>query len=388
MRPQQPNDRAVTWEELFFDLAFVFALTQLAHLLHEDHGWAGAGRVLILFVTIYWIWGGTGLYTDQQNVAEPSGRIVILTLGFASLLLGITIPDAYGDRGLLFVSVALSARILLGSVTLRNVPAWRGFVLSPHRVIVVTAPMLLTGALAEGTTRIVLWAIAAAIDVSSSWLARDTVGTIRVQARHYVHRYGLLIIIVLGESVIQVGTVSIDHPLTPIRLLALAAAYTLAAALWWTYFGYGVHDFRWALERSADQGQLRRSVLVYGHLVFSLAIIAVADGLSDVVVEPVEALDDGEMIRLFGGCGLFLGTFAYTHWRIHREIVWRRLGVAAACFVLLPLATLLPALAALAVLLLLVGGLAVLEELFRRRHPARPEDAEFEQMDPGPVTNE
>ncbi|MDG4787373.1 low temperature requirement protein A [Micromonospora sp. WMMD1102] len=387
MRPQQPNDRAVTWEELFFDLAFVFALTRLAHLLHDDHGWAGSGKVLILFVVVYWIWGGTGFYTDRQSVGMPSGRIVILTLGFAGLLLGITVPDAYGDRGLLFVSVALTARILLGIVTLRGVPLWRGFLLTPHGMIVVTAPLLLMGALTEGTTRIVLWAVAVLVDVSSPLLVRGTVATIRVQARHYAHRYGLFIIIVLGESVIQVGTVSVDHPLTPVRLLALAAGYALAAALWWTYFGYGVHEFRLALERAGNQARLRRSVLINGHLLFSFAIIAIADGLADVAVGPLETLSGGEMTRLVGGCALFLGTFAYTHWRIHREIAWRRLAVAAGCLVVLPLTAALPSLAALGVLLLLVGGLAALEETFRRRHPARAGDAGSEQMDPGPVTN-
>ncbi|MEO3927240.1 low temperature requirement protein A [Micromonosporaceae bacterium B7E4] len=388
MPAQQPNDRVVTWEELFFDLAFVFALAQLSHLLHDDHGWAGTGKALILFVTIYWIWGGAGLYTDQQDVGRPFGRIVILTLGFASLLLAMTIPEAYGHRGLLFVCVALSARILLGVVTLRHLPVWRGLLFSPHGVIVVTAPLLVTGALLEGTVRVALWTVAAAIDVLSPWLARGTVGKVQVQPRHYIHRYGLLIILVLGESVIQVGAAAVDQPLTAVRLLAVAAGYALAATLWWTYFGYGVHAFRWALERAEDQAGLRRSVLVYGHLLFSLAIIAVADGVADVVLGPLEPLSGGEMTRLVGGCAIFLGTFAYTHWRIHREMAWRRIAVAAACFVLLPVATLLPALAALGVLLLLVGGLAAMEEMFRHRHPARSGEVRLDQMDRGPVTGD
>ncbi|MGI5150472.1 low temperature requirement protein A [Plantactinospora sp. CA-294935] len=390
MPPQQSNDKVVTWEELFFDLAFVFALTQFSHVLHRDQSWAGVGKALILFVTVYWIWGGAGLYTDQRNVSMASGRLVILTLGFGSVLLAMTIPDAYGERGLLFASTALASRILLGLVTLRTLPRWRAFVFSPHGVVVLTGPLLLAGALSQGTVRIALWAVAAVLDVLSPWLADRTVRTIRVQPRHYAHRYGLLIILVLGESVIQIGAASVEEPLTAVRVLTMATGYALVAALWWTYFGYGVHTFRWALERAEDREQaaLRRAILVYGHLLFSLAIIVIADGLADVVMAPVELLTGAEMTRLVGGCALFLGTFTYTHWRIHRKVAWRRLGVAAACFSLLPLVALLPALAALGLLLLLVAGLAVMEEMFRHRNATRSGGIRLEEMDRGPVTGE
>ncbi|MGI5211505.1 low temperature requirement protein A [Plantactinospora sp. CA-290183] len=388
MSPRQPDNKSVTWEELFFDLAFVFALSQFSHVLADIHGWAGVGKVVILFVTIYWIWGGAGLYTDQQDVSRPSGRIVILALGFGSLLLAMTIPAAYGDHGLLFVCAALSSRILLGVVTLRGLPLWRAFLLSPHGVVVVTAPLLLAGALSEGKARIALWTVAAVIDVASPWLARRTVRAIRVQPRHYTHRYGLLIIIVLGESVIQVGAAAVGEPLTSVRVLAMAAGYALASSLWWTYFGYGVQAFRGALEQAEDQARLRVAILIYAHLLFSLAIIVIADGVADVVTAPVEPLSSAETNRLFGGCALFLGTFAYTHWRIHRKIAWRRVGVAAACLGLLPLAPLLPALAALGLLLLLVAGVAGMEEMFRHRHVAGSGGSPLEEVDRGPVAGE
>lgn len=363
---RRPADKWVTWEELFFDLAFVFALTQFSHLLHDEHSWAGIGKVLILFITVYWVWGGVVLYTDQQDVGMARGRAVILALGFDSLLLAMTIPEAYGERGLSFVCLALSGRILLGIVTLRSRPRWRAFVLGPHGVVLVTAPLLLTGAALEGAARIVLWAVAAVIDVSSPWLARMTVGKIRVQSRHYAHRYGLLIMLVIGESVIQLGAVAVNESLTNIRLTAIAAAYALVCALWWCYFGYGVRAFRSALERADDQATLRRAILVYGHVPFSLAIIAIADGLGHVVMGPVEPLHGGEAGLLFGGCALFLATFAYTDWRIHRRITWRRVGASVGCLALLPLTALLPALAALGLLTLVVAGLGAAEEMNRR----------------------
>ncbi|RKR90552.1 low temperature requirement protein LtrA [Micromonospora pisi] len=389
---RQPAEKPVTWEELFFDLAFVFALTQFSHLLHEEHTWAGLGKTLILFISVYWIWGGVVLYTDQQDVGRSPGRAVVLALGFGSLLLAMTIPEAYSDRGLLFVSVTLAGRILLGVVTFRSLPVWWGFLHGPHGVVLVTGPLLLAGALTEGAPRIVLWAVAACVDLLSPRLARRTVGKIRVQPRHYTHRYGLLIMLVFGESVIEVGAVSVGEPLTAVRVTAMAAAYGLVCALWWVYFGYGVSAFRRALERAEDQARLRRAILVYGHLLFSLAIIGIADGLGGVVRQPEEPLPGGEVGLFFGGAALFLATFAYAGWRIRRGVAWRRVGASVTCLALLPVGALLPALAALGVLILVVVGLGVTEEIIRRHAVAgsgvsrpgrRPDPSSTEENDHG-----
>ncbi|MFK3984195.1 low temperature requirement protein A [Micromonospora sp. NPDC050397] len=381
---RQLAEKWVTWEELFFDLAFVFALTQFSHLLHEEHSWAGLGKVLILFVIVYWLWGGVVLYTDQQNVAMAPGRLVILALGFDSLVLSMTIPEAYGDRGLSFVCAALSGRILLGLVTLRSRPLWRSFVHGPHGVVLVIAPLLVTGALLDGAPRIALWAVAAAIDVFSPWLARGSVRKVRVEPRHYTHRYGLLIMLVIGESVIRLGAVAVQEPLTNIRLTSLAAAYGLVCALWWVYFGYGVRTFRWALEHAEDQASVRRAVLVYGHVPFSLGIIAVADGLGDVVTSPLDSLETGVAGFLFAGSALFLITCVYTDWRIYRKITWQRLGASALCLALLPLAAVVPALVAVALLTLVVAGLGALEEWIRHRRHGGPG---YDRPDPGPAVD-
>lgn len=394
-------EKWVTWEELFFDLAFVFALTEFSLLLHEEHTWAGAGKVLILFVIVYWLWGGVVLYTDQQDVSNAPGRLVILALGFDSLLLAMTIPEAYGERGQSFVCAALAGRILLGIVTLRSRPLWRSFVLGPHGVVLVIAPLLLTGAALEGTPRIVLWAVAAGIDVLSPWLARGTARKVRVEPRHYTHRYGLLIMLVIGESVLRLGAVAVEEPFTNIRLATLATAYGLVCALWWVYFGYGVRAFRWALEHAEDQAKLRRAVLVYAHVPFSLAIIAIADGLGDVVTAPVETLPGGEAGFLFGGCALFLGTCVYTDWRIHHWVAWQRVGASVACLALLPLTAVLPALAALVILTLVVAGLGGTEEFIRHRgwgpsgnrrpgrglgdNPSADNEADAPELDQGPM---
>ncbi|MFI6263085.1 low temperature requirement protein A [Micromonospora sp. NPDC051006] len=121
----------MTWEELFFDLAFVFALTQFSHLLHEDHSWGGIGLTLILFVPVYWAWGGVTLYTNQRDVNPVLDRVGIFTLGLCSLLMALTIPRAYHEHGLLFVAIYLAGRVLLAGLALRKRPVWRVLFVGP-----------------------------------------------------------------------------------------------------------------------------------------------------------------------------------------------------------------------------------------------------------------
>ncbi|MFY1673497.1 low temperature requirement protein A [Plantactinospora sp. WMMB334] len=386
----------MTWEELFFDLAFVFALTQFSRLLHEHGGWIGIAHTLIVFVPVYWAWGGVTLYINQRDVNSLLDRVGILTLGLGSLLMALTIPGAYGDRSLPFIVIYLASRILLALLALRRRAVWRALFVGPYGAFLLTGPLLLSGAVLPGTTRVALWGAAALVDLLSPWVARHLVAQSRVHPLHYTHRYGLLIILVLGESVIQVGVRAVDDPLTPARVTAVGAAYALVGALWWAYFRYGVPDFRRAMEQAPDQPDLRRAVLVYGHLAFSFGIITLAVGLAELAPSPLDEMPEREMLLLFGGSALFLSTFAFTHWRIHHRIAWHRVAAAAVCLVLVPVATLVPALVALAALVLVIVLMIGAEETTARRHGADVvgERAEEEsrgdaaRVDEGPVSGD
>ncbi|MEV2238113.1 low temperature requirement protein A [Micromonospora sp. NPDC049891] len=393
--PSSPPEKGVIWEELFFDLAFVFALIQFSHMLHDDHSWAGIGRVMLLFVTTFWAWVGTTIYTDQRDVGNALDRAGVFALGLGSLLLALTVSGAFGDEGLLFVGVYLAMRVLLAALALRTPGGWRSPVFRPYGSGLVAGPLQLAGGLLHGTARVVLWSIAILVDLIGTRLTRRTLDKVRVRPLHYTHRYGLLIILMLGESVIQLGMVAVDEPLTLARLAAICLAYSLICALWWAYFIYGVRAFRQAVARSAQQADIRRTVMIYGHLLFSFAIITVAVGLSEVVTEPLERLRAAEGTVLFGGAALFLGTFAYTHWRIYRQIARRRISASALCLALLPLAPLVPALAALATLFAVVAGVSVLEGIIQHRHPQIGERATEGEIrgdpghaDEGPVVRE
>ncbi|MFY1673130.1 low temperature requirement protein A [Plantactinospora sp. WMMB334] len=367
MRP--PAEPGVTWEELFFDLALVFALIQLSQVLHGDHSWGGIVRALILFALIYWSWVAATYHTDQRDINNAVDRLGLFTLALGNLLLALMISDAYGDRALSLVVVYLAIRVLLAVLALRNRRATRAVFSGPYGVGLVTGPLQLAGGFVGGTARPMLWGIAALIDMSGPWIARRALARAPVRPAHYAHRYGLLIILVLGESIIQVGMVASALTLTPVRMTTVGIAFTLVCGLWWVYFIYGGRAFREALERP-DAVDIRRSVLVHGHLSFGFAIILTASGLAGVVSAPVKPLPKGEAWLLCAGCALFVGTFVYTHWRIHRQIAWRRIGAAVACLAVWPLALHMPAMIALAGLSVVIVVVNLLEEAIIRHRPA------------------
>jgi len=125
------SEKRVTWAELFFDLVFVFAVTQVSALLHRDHSWPGVGRALIVFVPVWWAWVGTTVHANRHDVDNPRDTLGIFTLGLGSLCMALAVPQAYADRGLLFGAAYLFLRLVLGVLVFRE---WRGIALNSFSV--------------------------------------------------------------------------------------------------------------------------------------------------------------------------------------------------------------------------------------------------------------
>jgi low temperature requirement protein LtrA len=358
-------EKRVTWAELYFDLVFVFAVTQVSALLRHDHSWAGVGRALIVFVPVWWAWVGTTIHANRHDVDTSHDTIGIFTVGLGSLGMALALPGAYADRGLLFGASYLFLRIVLAVLVFRE---WRGIAVNSFSVgVFVTGPLLLLGGLVHGTPRVVLWALAATTDLVTPWLVRNRLAALRYDPDHLPERFGLFLIIALGESVVQVGVTASAGPLTPARLGATVAAYVLACALWWVYFIFAARAVRYAMGAAQIQAEVIRPVFAYGHLLFICGIIAVAVGLAETEAAPTEPLAWGPAGLLVGGCALYLSTFGYTRWRMFHKVSWTRLSAAAVCLLLLPMAPNVPGLVELTALALVVVGLNVLEAVVVRR---------------------
>ncbi len=176
-----------------------------------------------------------------------------------------------------------------------------------------------------------------------------------------------MFIIALGESIIALGVAATAHPLTPLRLAAVAATYGVAFGLWWAYFHFAVRAIRRALERAKVRTEVMRPVLTYGHIFLIGSVVAVAVGLSDVVAAPMARLGVDAAILLFGGTALYLATFGYTYWRRYRRISYARLGGAAATLLLLPTAPVQPALSSVLMVILVLMVINAAEARWTRR---------------------
>lgn len=357
-RTDEPEKR-VSWAELFFDLVFVFAVTDVSALLRADESWAGLGRSLIVFVPIYWCWVGISVHANTHDIENPLDRIGIFTLGLCAMFMALAVPGAYTQRGVLFGASYLAARIILAALIFRVRP----ITLNAYLVgLVFTGPLLLAGGLLPYPARVTLWALAAVVDLATPAVIRRRLVSIRFHPNHLPERFGLFLIIALGESVVSIGTPAAAAPQLHVGgVAAVAVAFALACGLWWVYFHFAADAMRHAIATTSAQSDIVREVLSYGHLAFISAIIAVADGSAGVVAHPDQPLDTAAASLLFGGCALYLATFGYTRWRMFRSWATTRLGASVVVIALLPAAIRMPALGALGLLLAVVLSLNVVE---------------------------
>ncbi|NUT32757.1 MAG: low temperature requirement protein A [Hamadaea sp.] len=357
--------RKVTWAELFFDLVFVFAVTEVSGLLHHDHTATGVLRALILFVPLFWTWVGTTMHSNHHRVEGPGDRLAMFTVALASLFMALAVPAAYEDRGLLFGGAYLLIRIVLGLGMFRH--GWfffNSFTLG----VFVTGPLFVVGGLVHDAWRPALWALAGALDLAGPWLARRRLDDRVFDVNHLPERFGLLVIVALGESIVAIGAQaagSVDLDATV--LVAVGAAFALTAGLWWVYFHFAADAIAQALEAATAKGTIIRPVLTYGHFIFISGVIAVAVGLAEGVAHPGERLSASVAALLFGGCVVYLGGFAFTRWIMFRTVAKSRLTAAAAVVVLAPVALAVPAVVSLLSLAAVVALLNLFEYAYVRR---------------------
>ena len=357
------QEKRVSWAELFFDLVFVVAVTRVSILLEHDHSWGGALRALVVFVPIYWTWVGMAIQTNQGDTSSVSMRLRMFAVALAGIYMALALGEAYGDLGLMFAVSYWTARLLLASGLFRS-QGLRAALLTPYGVsVVVTGPLLMIGALLDDVTaQTVVWGVAALIDLSAPSLFRRRLSRLHYDAAHLSERFGLFVLIALGESVVAVGTSTSTAHLRPIDAAAVAAAFVLSCGLWWVYFHFAADAVRHALATAQVQLRVTRLVLSYGHLAFIGAIIAVAVGMHDSIAHPDERLPWAVAGLLAGGTALYLATFGFTRWAMFRLVSWTRLTAAAVVLVVvLPLTAYVTALGSLCLLAVVLIGLNVVE---------------------------
>ena len=327
------DEKRVDWAELFFDLVFVVAVTRVSSIVNHDHTGAGLLRALVVFVPVYWLWVGTAIQTNQRDASKPGLRLRIFAVALAAVFMAIALPAAYGHLGMLFALAYWAGRIALGVTVTWEIRS----LASPYGMsMTVTGPLLVVGAAVHGTAREVIWALAAILDLSTPTLFQRRLRRMHIDAAHLAERFGLFVLIAIGESVVSVASSTRPGTLSTSEGFAVAVAFILACGLWWVYFQFANDAMRYALATARVQLHVTRLVLSYGHLSFIGSVIVVAVGLHDSITHPAQPLAGGVVGLLFGGTALYLATFGFTRWAMFRLVSWTRLSAAAAVIALVP----------------------------------------------------
>jgi low temperature requirement protein LtrA len=362
-------ERRTSYLELFFDLVFVFAITQVTTLMLSDTSPGGFARSALVLAMVWWAWGGYAWMTNAIDLDEPLVRLAFLVGMAGSFMLALGVPGAYGEEGLWFVLPYFGVRlinVLLYLYGLRFDPAHQAAMkkLAPYFLI---APVVVTiGGVFDDPFRVWFWLVALAIDVGGTL----TVGGagFRVSPSHFAERYALFIIIALGESIVAIGVGAAGVERDADFAAAVAIAFLGVAALWWAYFDFVAGAVVRALRRAsiAVRGPLARDLFTLFHYPIVLGIVLFAVAAKKTVEHAEDPLGAAGRFALGAGVSSFLLGFALGRYRVLRRIAWERLaaGVAAglAVVVLADLAA-----AALMAVVVAILALALAVEAVRLR---------------------
>jgi len=378
--PVRPTtaDHRVTTIELFFDLVFVFAITQVTALMADDLGWRGAARGLVLLALLWWAWCSYAWLGNQARADEGVVRAAMILAMAAMFLVALCIPEAWGDRGgglnaslVLAVGVALVRFIHLGvyAVVAVGDVALRRQLRRTAVPVSFAGAVLVAGAWVGGTVQTVLWVVALVVDYIGVYVA----GTDwRLPAPlHFAERHGLILIIALGESLIAVGVGVSGNPMTVALLGGALLGLAVSVSLWWSYFDVvgPVAERVLHSKEGAERVRLGRDSYTYLHFPMVAGIIYLAVGLkkvSEYVADTShhqlsDPLPAGALWPMFGGVAVYLLAHLAFRMRNVGSVNVPR-AVAAVLLLTLPLVTdELPALAALALLAGVVVGLTAFE---------------------------
>jgi low temperature requirement protein LtrA len=355
--------------ELFFDLVFVLAVTQLSSVLVDDLTVAGAGKTLFLLLAAWWAWIYTTWMTNWFDPEERFVRGVLLVGMLASLFGSIAIPDAFGDRAWLFVGGYIG--IQLGRNAFMVLAAGRSDPLHAPlvRILVWSAwvsMIWLAGALVEGDARVAIWIVALTLDYAGPMVGHWTPGLGRsvptdwhLVPSHFSDRLQLFVIIALGETIVAAGVTAGDLEMNATRIAAVVVSFGVSVAFWWLYFDAHAEGAARELQsREAERGRLGRA-LSYLHVPIVAGIIVSAVAAELVIAHPGEELQANELIPLAAGPVLFLvGSLIFKASVLRARWRPRVLAVAAVPAVTISGAS-IPALATWSLVLAVLAGLAL-----------------------------
>lgn len=365
----QQNQQKVSTLELFFDLVFVFTLTQLASLLRRDPTFEGAARTVLVFTVLYWMYGG---YVWLTNSVAPNLtlRRMLLILGMAGFFVcALAAPEAFGDSGLAFgvgyllvviVHGALYGEELGWDVLARVVP-----------LNLLSAGFVLGAVLLEGPAAYAGWIIAIAIQFVTPFIAARVAPGFDIRSEHFVERHGLIMIVALGESIVAVGIGASHLSLDILVVTGLLLGLALISALWWAYF-VGEDEAAVLAMSSVDAAERFRLAInayFYSYIPMLLGIVIMAAALEEAIADMSHRLPTAFALALGGGVALYLlGDLFFRRTLRIEPRIFRICGALLALATIL-IGTYVTAVMQLVALVTILSGMLVLEARSTRLQP-------------------
>jgi low temperature requirement protein LtrA len=375
IRPAQAGEERVKPLELFFDLVFVLSFTQVTLKMAHDPGWANLGEGLLILAAVWWAWAAYGWLTNSIDPDTNLNRVCMFAAMGGMLVVSLAIPQAFGDRGVLFGCAYFFVRAMQLVLYVRNTPgaAEDGdlqAILKLAPGFLLGSALLIVAGLLDGGAQASVWIIAILVD----WSTPLFFGTeeFHLDPGHFAERHGLIVLIALGESVLAIGAAS-GLTLSAGQVFAALFGITAVAAFWWAYFDVVaiVAERRLTEAAPGEQAPLARDAYSYLHFPLIAGIVLLALGLKETLAGTGEELETVPAIALCCGPALYLaGQIAFRE-RVLGTFSPHRAFAAVILLALIPLALGADALVALAVVSAVLAALIAYEAVRFREQRAR-----------------
>ena len=362
------TDYRATPLELFFDLVFVFAFTQVTGLMSENPTWEGLGQGMLVLALVWWAWGGYAWMTNALHRDDWLARLGLFSAMGAMLIAALAVPQAFGDDAVVFALAYFAVRAIHIAVYAYGAEEddVSGAILKLAPGLLVAPALIVFAGFLDGGAQVALWIVALLIDYGTPYV-RDVSG-FRVSASHFAERFGLIIIIALGESIVAIGAGLEGDALTGPVIVAALAGIALAIAQWWTYFDVVaiIAERKLAEAKGIERNRLARDSWGVLHGLLIAGIILTALGVKKTIGDVDAPLKTVPAVALCGGVAVYLLGHVAIRWRSVHSINRQRVLAALVALALIPFATEVDSLAALIAVAGLMVALAAYETVIWR----------------------
>jgi len=362
-------EHRITPLELFFDLVFVFAFTQVTNVLLDEPTWAGVGHALLILAALWWAWASYAWLTNTVDAGRDAVLGAILVAMAAMFVAALAVPEAFGSHGVLFGVAFLIVNVMYLALYALSARPDRDLLAAILRVVpsnLVGAVLILAAGFLDEGWKTAIWIVALVIGLLVPVF--EGVQGWRLQPAHFVERHGLIVIIAIGESLIAIGLGARGTDLGVGVIVAALLGLIVATSFWLAYFDFFPLRAQQLLEarEGADRIAFARDVYSYLHLPMVAGIVLFAFAMEATLAHVSDELDTIPAFALCAGPALYLLAFVALRLRISRTVGGGRLAAAVACLAVFPIALGVPALAALALVAAVWGALHAYEIVWWR----------------------